>query len=183
MTNQTIALPPVVGSTTYTGLGATTGQNTSTPQYIPVNSGPTLEVTPTITKDKKHVILNISTYLQDFLGLDSYLIEQPVAQGQATVLPYTVQTPKTQTSNIMTRVNVPDGGTILLGGVKLTSEEQREAGVPVLSKIPILGRLFDNRSTVKDNAILLILVKPTIILQKEKDSEAISAMEVQAGAI
>jgi len=49
--------------------------------------------------------------------------------------------------------------------------------VPVLSKIPILGRLFGNRSIVKDQRILLILVKPTIILQEEREAEAIAAME------
>ena len=83
-------------------------------------------------------------------------------------------------SNIQTRVNVPDGGTILLGGLKITAEEQREAGVPVLSKIPLLGRVFDNRSNIKDNKILLILVKPTIILQKEKDEKLYQLWSFQA---
>lgn len=54
---------------------------------------------------------------------------------------------------------------------------EREAGVPILSKIPILGRLFSNRSKIKDQKILLILVKPTIILQEEVDAEAIAALE------
>jgi len=49
--------------------------------------------------------------------------------------------------------------------------------VPVLSKIPVIGRLFSNRSSVKDHKILLILVKPTIILQEEREAEAIAAME------
>ena len=45
------------------------------------------------------------------------------------------------------------------------------------NKIPFLGRLFSNRTKVKDNRILLILVKPTIILQEEAEAEAIAAME------
>ncbi|MHC4581687.1 MAG: hypothetical protein ACYS14_09530, partial [Planctomycetota bacterium] len=56
-------------------------------------------------------------------------------------------------------------------------EVETEAGVPVLSKIPLLGRLFRNRSVVKDSKILLILVKPVIILQEETEAEAIAAME------
>ena len=51
--------------------------------------------------------------------------------------------------------------------------------MPVLSKIPIIGRLFTNRSKIADQKILLILVKPTIILQEEADAEAIAAMEGQ----
>jgi type II secretory pathway component GspD/PulD (secretin) len=72
---------------------------------------------------------------------------------------------------------MPDCGTLLLGGQKITEEVEAEAGVPVLSKIPVLGRAFQNRSKIKDNKILLILVKPTIILEEEADAEAIAAME------
>jgi type II secretory pathway component GspD/PulD (secretin) len=64
-----------------------------------------------------------------------------------------------------------------LGGQKITAEVEMEAGVPILSQIPIIGRLFRNRSTIKDHKVLLILVKPTIILQDERESEAIAAME------
>jgi type II secretory pathway component GspD/PulD (secretin) len=46
-----------------------------------------------------------------------------------------------------------------------------------LSKVPFLGRLFSNRSKVKDSQILLILVKPTIILRQEAENKAIAAME------
>jgi type II secretory pathway component GspD/PulD (secretin) len=80
----------------------------------------------------------------------------------------------------MTRVSVPDSGTLLLGGQRITVEVDKEAGVPILSKIPILGRLFSNRSKVKDHKILLILVKPTIILQEEREAEAIAALESES---
>jgi type II secretory pathway component GspD/PulD (secretin) len=72
---------------------------------------------------------------------------------------------------------MPDGATLLLGGQKITEEVEKEAGVPVLSKIPILGRAFSNRSKIEDHKILLILVKPTIILQEEVDAEATAAVE------
>jgi type II secretory pathway component GspD/PulD (secretin) len=38
-----------------------------------------------------------------------------------------------------------------------------------LSKIPFFKRLFTNRSTAKDERIILILVKPTIIIQREAE--------------
>ena len=58
-----------------------------------------------------------------------------------------------------------------------TAMSTPRAGVPVLSKIPLIGRLFSNRSKVRDQKILLILVKPTILLQEEREKEAIAAME------
>lgn len=64
-----------------------------------------------------------------------------------------------------------------MGGQKITAEIEKEVGVPILSKIPIVGMLFGNRSKVRDSRILLILVKPTVILQEEREKEAIAAME------
>ncbi|MCL2641800.1 MAG: hypothetical protein FWD53_13200, partial [Phycisphaerales bacterium] len=61
----------------------------------------------------------------------------------------------------------PDGGTLLLGGEKVIGESEIEIGVPVLSKIPGLQRLFTNRAMNKDERTLLILVRPKIIIQKE----------------
>lgn len=143
-------------------------------------SGSLLNITPTIMHDKKHVLLNIVSQLTEFLGFQAFDIELPILGGDVPTIGenvYTVQLPETEISRVQTRVSVPDGGTLLLGGQKLTVETEVEAGVPVLSKIPILGRLFTNRSTVKDSKVLLILVKPTIILQEETEAKAIAAME------
>jgi type II secretory pathway component GspD/PulD (secretin) len=68
-------------------------------------------------------------------------------------------------------VTVPDQGTILLGGQRLTTEQEVESGVPVLSKIPVLNRLFTNRVMTREENTLLILLKPTILIQSEKEEQ------------
>ena len=163
------------------GVGVTGGLF---PQYLPISTGSAIVITPTITKDKKNVLLNIMTNLKEFLGNRTTVINLPVttttdAQGNVTTSggSYEVELPDTETSQLMTRVSVPDSGTLLLGGQKVAAEVEIESGVPVLSKIPVLGRLFSSRSKIKDHKILLILVKPTIILQEEAEAEAIAAME------
>jgi len=142
-------------------------------------TGTLMNITPTIMNDKKHVLLNIITELRDFLGFVDNPIQLPILSGGQVPGSniYTVPLPETEISRVETRVSVPDGGTLLLGGQKLAAETEEEGGVPVLSKIPILGRLFSNRSEVRDSKILLILVKPTIILQEEAEAEAIAAMD------
>ena len=171
-----------VGGTAGGGFGQLGGQQSSFSQnYGIIPTGTILNITPTITPDRKHVLLNITTELRKFLGYESTDIEVPNISGVAGVgaqpLQYTVNLPQTEISRVETRVSVPDGGTLLLGGQKVTVEEEMEVGVPVLSKIPIIGRMFDNRSKIKDQQILLILVKPTILLEEEKDAEAIAALE------
>jgi hypothetical protein len=183
--NRTVifALPPVQtpGVTQISGAaGTTTGTGGGlNPQYMPVQIGSALSITPVITHDKKNVLLNIITTQQDFLGIRTSEVEAPIVSGAAAgqVQTWRVELPETETSSLMTRVSVPDGGTLLLGGQRITAEVETEAGVPILSQIPVLGRLFGNRSKVRDHKILLILVKPIIMLQEEREAEAIAAME------
>ena len=181
-----IALPPIQqpGITTVGLTGGQAGTATGTggglqPREIYIPSGSSLSITPIITHDKKNVLLDIITNQNTFLGIRTTTVEAPIVGGVGgtEVQTWDVQLPETETSTVMTRVSVPDSGTLLLGGQKITEEVEKEAGVPVLSKIPIIGRLFSNRSLVKDHKILLILVKPTIILQEERESEAIAALE------
>ena len=132
-------------------------------------------ITPTITTDKKYVILSINTSLSDVRlssGLSNTVVE--FIEGQPIELNFDV--PEQQSTSIQTRIIVPDKGTILLGGLTLSALQEKEMGVPVLSKIPILGRLFSNRSEVKDKQVLLVLVKPTIILKDEAEADAIAAI-------
>jgi len=143
-----------------------------------VVSGTLLNITPIITPDKKNVLLNVVTQLTDFLGWQPYPIQLPIlGAGFVSENVYEIRYPETEISRVETRVSVPDRATLLLGGQRITTEVERESGVPVLSKVPFLGRLFSNRSKVKDSLILLILVKPTIILREEAEAEAIAAME------
>ena len=154
------------------GYGSSLSQN-----YGSVPTGTILNITPTITPDKKHVLLNIVTEMRKFLGFETTTVETPIPTGTGAVSKYEIKLPQTEISRVQTRVSVPDGGTLLLGGQKITEEVERETGVPVLSKIPFIGRAFSNRSKIKDSKILLILVKPTIILQEERDAEEIAGME------
>jgi len=68
----------------------------------------------------------------------------------------------TNSRKLTTRVLVPDGALLVLGG--LTSEEVRESvqKVPGLGDIPLLGNLFKNRSTVKERRNLMVFLRPTI---------------------
>ena len=72
-------------------------------------------------------------------------------------------------SAVNTIVSVPDGGTLLLGGTRKFSEGDVETGVPILSKIPILKRLFNNRASVRAADNLIILIRPKVIIQAEEE--------------
>jgi type II secretory pathway component GspD/PulD (secretin) len=141
-----------------------------------VDTGVQLSITPVITSDKKYVLLRITAYLIDLLSTtDAVAIGFNPQTGEREDDTY--QLPTTQTTTVQTRVTVPDRGTVLMGGLTMTAERDIESGAPVLSKIPVLGRFFSNRSSVKDKQILLIMVKPTILLKEETEADAVAAME------
>lgn len=139
-------------------------------------TGTVLNITPTIMHDRKNVLLNIVAELRDFLGFNVFPFDLPILIPGLSDTTIDIREPETEISRVETRVSVPDKGTLVLGGQKVTVEAERESGVPILSKIPFIGRAFSNRSKVKDQKILLILVQPTIILQEETEAEAIAAM-------
>ncbi|MHC4553600.1 MAG: type II secretion system protein GspD, partial [Planctomycetota bacterium] len=158
---------------TVTTQGVASTITTWTAENEDIDTGVTLTITPVISKDKKYVILRVITDLEDLIDTTTETT-QAIAGG--VIVEDTYQNPTTQIASIMTRVNVPDKGTVMLGGLTLTAEKERESGTPFFSKLPILGRLFSNRSEVKDKSMLLILVKPTILLQDEQEADAIAAM-------
>ncbi|MDB4365764.1 type II and III secretion system protein, partial [Pirellulales bacterium] len=70
-----------------------------------------------------------------------------------------------------TTVSVPDGGTVLMGGIKRMQEGRNEYGVPVLSKIPYINRLFKNVGVARRTQSLMLMVTPRIIIQEEEEDK------------
>ena len=52
--------------------------------------------------------------------------------------------PATGSIAVGTTVNVPDGGSVLVGGDSSSAEGRNEFGAPVLGKVPYAGRAFRN---------------------------------------
>jgi general secretion pathway protein D len=83
----------------------------------------------------------------------------------------TVQLPTFSSVTVTTTVSVPDGGTVLLGGIKRLSEGRNEFGVPILDKIPYLNRLFKNVGIGRETTSLMMMVTPRIIIQEEEEEK------------
>lgn len=140
-----------------------------------IDSGAVLDVTATVTADRRYVTMTLRPGVTRLLDLQTIPFSGGGAGGGfggGTALNAFIQLPTLSSQRVQTTVSVPDGGTLLIGGQKLASETEVEAGVPILSKIPILRRAYSSRSMVKDEQTLLILVKPKILIQSEQEEEA-----------
>jgi len=97
-------------------------------------------------------------------GVVSLELEQEVSEisgsttnGQPTFISRTAKT----------TVAVRDGQTLALGGLIQESETMAHTGIPILSKIPILGYLFRSTSTRDSKTELVILITPHVITSLE----------------
>ncbi len=92
-------------------------------------------------------------------------------QSTTTNSGVTVQLPTFSFVTVTTTVSVPDGGTVLLGGIKRLSEGRNEFGVPILDEIPYLNRLFKNVGIGRETSSLMMMVTPRIIIQEEEEDK------------
>jgi len=91
--------------------------------------------------------------------------------GTVTRSGTTVQLPTFSFVTVTTTVSVPDGGTVLLGGIKRLSEGRNEFGTPILNKIPYVNRLFKNVGIGRETQSLMLMVTPRIIIQEEEEEK------------
>ncbi|MEL7088827.1 MAG: hypothetical protein AAGL98_10380, partial [Planctomycetota bacterium] len=141
-----------------------------------VQSGVVLDVQGTVSADRRYVTLTLRPSLADLVELFSIPVTGSGAVGDddgfvSGDFDLVIQLPVIDITEVRATVSVPDRGTLLVGGQRLVGETEIEAGVPVLSKIPLLNRLFTSKSKIEDERTLLILIKPTIIIQNEREED------------
>lgn len=159
-------LTPIVG----------TGSVAFDPTIAPLTEGVTLLVRGVTSADRRYVTMTIEARVAQFVEFRSVPVRAQAGgvgdgNGGGQVVESNIEAPTVTISAIETGVTVPDQGTILLGGQSIVTESEIETGVPVLSKLPILNRLFSNRIEVKEEQTLLILLKPTILIQNEEEEQ------------
>jgi general secretion pathway protein D len=130
-----------------------------------LNTGAILEVRPTVSHDRRYVTLEVKPTLATELPPR---IPAPVTlAGGFTTIP--IELPVITIQKLRSVVTVPDGGTVLLGGLKNYDEYDAQSGVPFLMKIPILNNLFRRQAFQKLRASLVVLLKADITIIREEE--------------
>ncbi len=143
---ERIAIP--TGSTNYGG-----NNNSSTQiQYQDVVLK--LEVIP-LVNDNKQITMQIAMLNDEQNGT------QTIQGGGGNGGDLTV--PRISTREILTTATVPNNQTIVLGGLIVNKDSKSKSGIPILSDIPYLGRLFSTVSDVKNRSELMVFIQPSIV--------------------
>jgi len=88
--------------------------------------------------------------------------------------------PSKTTTQISTRMLVPDGKTVFMGGLIRRSSNDTQEGVPLLGDLPIVGGLFKNDSKNITTTEIVVLMTPTIVNFDNSDVHANATINVDA---
>jgi type IV pilus assembly protein PilQ len=122
----------------------TTINNTISIQFI--DAVLKLEVTPQITKE--------GTVFMDVL-VENTQIDQGIPRIQGV--------PALDTQSEETKILVADGGTVVIGGIIVSTQNVTTTEVPLLGSLPIIGHLFKRNNITINSQELLFFITPRII--------------------
>ena len=151
--------------------GVTTGTaGNSSPTITQQQVGITLRVTPRITPDGV-IAMNVFADKSSLSGQTVPIFSSSTATGANVV-----NSPIINQSQALTTVNVPNGQTIVIGGMITKSDNTLERKVPWLGDLPLVGKAFRYDSTTTSRTELLIFLTPRIVMS-DIDSELIKQVE------
>jgi general secretion pathway protein D len=164
------------------------------PVIVVLSEGTLMSIQAVVSEDRRYVRLTVVPFFSEIGDVDTFTFDGSTTTNASssssssdgdddgrneeeanedtinrTVAGTTVQLPTFQFVSVTTTVSVPDGGTVLLGGIKRLSEGRQEFGVPLLSKLPYINRLFRNVGIGRETDSLMMMVTPRIIIQEEEE--------------
>ena len=144
VTIRSVLNQPVLGgsSSASLGAGATTTQSIS---YLPI--GTVLNILPK-RMDGDKILLNMAVTVSSVVGTE-------VIGGN----PFPIASSRVYSAP----VEVESGFTVAVGGLDEAREREGKAGIPILHKLPILGKAFSYDSKSKNHKNLMLFITPTII--------------------
>lgn len=122
-----------------------------------LDTGVILRVTPRVNKNGL-VLLDIAQEVSDVVPTTSSTIDSPTIQQR----------------KLSSSVAVHDGETIAMGGLIRDSRSKSRGGIPLLTRIPVLGALFGSTDNTHTRTELVVLLTPHVL---RSGKEAAAMME------
>ncbi|HIE0127576.1 type II secretion system secretin GspD [Stenotrophomonas maltophilia] len=142
---------PINTTTVNTGVGTSTY---SSVQYI--DTGVILKVRPRVTRD--------GTVFLDIVQEVSSASDVPEACNPTE----RNCNPRISTKKLSTEAAVQSGDTIMLAGLITDSATDGSSGIPGLSKIPVVGALFGQKTRTSRRSEVIVLLTPTIVRNSQE---------------
>ncbi len=165
LNNQTAVLK-VVDNLVYFTIKAdtTTNQTTSTTTYTTtLNSVPVglvMNVTPQISENDT-VQLNIRPSISRKFG--EVQDPNPALMPPVTTQAVVSMIPVIRTREMESMIRVDNGNIAVMGGLMEDTLENNDSAVPGISRIPLLGKFFENRDDTRHKTELVVFLRPIVV--------------------
>lgn len=156
-----------------------------TPVIGTIPEGTTFDVRPIVSADRRYIHLEVTPSVFQIESIDSFRFSG-VGTGTtfsgggastANIPPdQIIQLPQVNVSQVSATVCVPDKGTLLIGGLGHITKDHLTSGIPIISNIPVLRRLFSRDQKTHEKTNLIILLKPTILIREEHEENLLSSL-------
>ena len=153
-------------------------------QYEPITStlsyGTVLDVHAIASADKKYITLTVKPTNTSIIAWRRFGPPiantgfggvTPVQQPGTGVAGNPISLPELSYEAVRTSVTLPDGGSLILAGMTNGESARSHAGIPFLSHIPFLGRLFSSNGRVETELKTLILLQADVVVFEEIESK------------
>ena len=129
-------------------------------------AGTTIAVTPQISEGD-YLNLEFDILVNDFTGTGSELLPPPRNTDQVT-----------------SEISIPNGHTVIVGGLTRRRDSSDVQGIPIIEHIPGINTLTSNQSHGERDQRLFVFIKPTILKDdKFKDLRFLSELELRDACI
>lgn len=182
LNNQTATLR-VVDNLVYFTIGAQTTSSqtsslttyTSTPNTVAV--GFVMSVVPQID-DNNLVTLNVRPTISRFIRYVDDPNPSLITRDGQKILS---RVPEIRTRELESVMRVPSGNIAMMGGLMEDSESKGSEGLPGLSDVPGLGKLFSTRDSASSKTELVIFIRPVVITDPSIDGDYAFAKKLLPG--
>ena len=141
------------------------------PELDNVREGMVLDVRAVTSADRRFVTLELRPTLAELVpdANGDVLPDVTVSVAGGNASDVTIQVPELRIQRVRTTATIPDGYTLMLGGLKRSIDQDLESGVPFLSDIPGLGFFFNRQGEYVSHRKILILLKVEILIPEERE--------------
>jgi len=131
------------------------------------DAGTVVTIRPQIAEGD-HLVLEYSVSLSAFLGA-----------ATSPTLP-----PAKQQNRVQSAATIPDGSTVVVGGIDLESESTTTSQVPLLGDIPLLGEAFKNRNTSNSRSRFFVFIRANVLRGRGfEDLRYLSTHDMEAARV
>jgi MSHA biogenesis protein MshL len=153
---------PTMAAPNGAGTVLSNSSTVAAPQPMKAEQGIELRIQPSVAINSDTITLRLMPSVTELRRFFEYQFSYLPAPG-GPVITQTAKVPEFDTRSLETIMHIKNGQTVALGGLTRERDQSDDAGLPFLSRVPLLGYIFGRKSRQHERRNLIILVTAHLV--------------------